>query len=79
MLQQQNDDCLNDWVIMGYWSTNLTKEQPNYSASERECYSVVCALLSLRPYVEGTHYTVRTEHYALKCMMKLSHFQGRLV
>jgi hypothetical protein len=32
----------------------------------------------LRPYLEGTYFTVRTDHHALRWVMKLSDAQGRL-
>ena len=52
LLQQQNDDKPTEWATVGYFSKTLTKEQRNYSASERECYAVVWGVLTLRPYLE---------------------------
>jgi len=39
---------------------------------------VVWASLLLRPYIEGTRFTVRTDHAALKWMLLMDEAQGRL-
>ena len=69
LLQQQDEDDPTSWATIGYWSKTLTKEQRNYSATERECYAVVWATLTLRPYIEGTRFVIRTDHNALRWMM----------
>lgn len=56
----------NEWVTVGCWPPNLTKEQRNDSSSERKCYAAVWAVLPLRPYVTGAHFKVRTDKNALK-------------
>ena len=57
----------------------MTKEQREYSATERECYAVVWGILTLRPYLEGAHFTVRTDHAALRWMMTMNGPTGRLM
>ena len=79
LLQQQDEKKPTDWATVGYFSKTLSKEQRNYSASERECYAVVWAVLSLRPYLEGSHFIVRTDHSALRWMMTLNDPTGRLM
>jgi len=79
LLQQQDDDRPNDWQPVGYWSYTLNAAERNYSATERECYSVVWAVTSLRPYIEGQHFTVRTDHEALRWLMTLTNSSGRLL
>ena len=76
---QQDEIDPTSWVTIGYWSKTLTKEQRNYSATERECYAVVWANLTLRPYIEGTRFVVRTDHTALRWMMTTNDPQGRLM
>ena len=61
-----------EWATVGFFSKTLSKEQRNYSATERECYAVVWSVLSLRPYIEGTHVKVRTDHVALRWMLTLN-------
>ena len=41
LLQQQDPSNLKEWVPVGYWSKTLNSAEQNYSATERECYSVV--------------------------------------
>jgi len=62
-LQEQPDQSTRP---VGYWSRSLNAAQRNYSTTERECLAVVWATLLLRPYVEVTRFTVRTDNAALK-------------
>ena len=66
LLQQQDVEEPTSWTTIGYWSRALSKEEKNYSATERECLAVLWALHTLRPYVEGTHVLIRTDHAALR-------------
>ena len=79
LLQQQDESKPTEWATVGYFSKTLSKEQRNYSATERECYAVVWAVLTLRPYLEGSHFIVRTDHNALRWMMTLNDPTGRLM
>ena len=74
----QEHDGANDWRPVGYWSYSLKDNERNYSATERECFAVVWAVRTLRPYVEGTRFTVRTDHDALRWLMSLTDSSGRL-
>ena len=76
--QQQEEDDPTSWATVGDWSKTLTKEQRNYSATEREC-SVIWAALTLRPYIAGTKFVVRTEHNALRWMMTANDPQEHLM
>ena len=75
-LLQEQDDGLPHPV--GYWSRSLTQAERNYSTTERECLSVVWAVTSLRPYIENTKFTVRTDHDCLRWLMNLTESTGRL-
>ena len=77
MLLKQQDDP-GSLHPVGYWSYALNESERNYSATERECYTVVWAITSLRPYIEVTHLTVRTDHDALRWLMNLRESSGRL-
>ncbi|CDF39938.1 unnamed protein product [Chondrus crispus] len=74
----QEHDQPNDWRPVGYWSYSLKDSERNYSATERECFAVVWAVRTQRPYVEGTKFTVRTDHEALRWLMSLTESSGRL-
>ena len=63
---------------LGHWSRSLNAAERNYSTTERECLAVVWASLLLRPYVEGTRFTVRTDHKALKWMLHMDGAHRRL-
>ena len=74
----QEHDGANDWRPVGYWSYYLNDSERNYSTTERKCFAVVWAVRTLRPYVEGTRFTVRTDHDALRWLMSLTESSGRL-
>ena len=64
-LLQKKNETKNEWTPIGYWSKTLADTERNYSTTERECYSVVWAVTTLRPYIESETFTVRTDHDAL--------------
>ena len=68
----------NDWRSVRYWSYLLSDSERNYSAMEGECFALVWAVRTLRPYVEGTKFTVRTYHDALQWLMSLTESSGRI-
>ena len=74
----QEHDQPNDWRPVGYWSYSLTDRERYYSATERECFAVLWAVPTLRPYVEDTKFNVRTDHDVLRWLMSLTESSGRL-
>ena len=78
LLQQQDKDNPKEWVPIGFYSKTLNETEQRYSATERECYAVVWSVLYLRPYIEGTHFKIRTDHEALRWLMTLTDPSGRL-
>ena len=79
LLQQQDKTDPTLWATIDYWSKTLTKEHRNYSATEREWYTVVWATLTLRSYIEGTRFVLRMDQNALLWMMTTNDPQGRLM
>jgi hypothetical protein len=75
LLQQQDDGKL---LPCGYYSRTLNGAERNYSTPEKECLAVVWATLLLRPYLEGTSFTVRSDQVALKWLLSFKDPSGRL-
>lgn len=63
---------------VAYLSRKLNDTEAKYSASERELLSVVFAIEKFRPYIDGTRFTVVTDHSALLWLHKMKDPHGRL-
>ena len=63
---------------IGFWSRSLSAAERNYSVGEKECLAIVWAVQMLRPYLEGTHFHLFTDHQALKWILSGSDHSGRL-
>lgn len=55
--------------VIAYQSRTLTPAEQNYSANEGECLAALYGVEQFRPYVHGAHFTVETNHSALKWLM----------
>lgn len=64
--------------VICYLSRTLTKCEKKYTVTELECLSVIWAVEKARCYLEGTHFTVITDHYSLLWLHNLKNPQGRL-
>jgi RNase H-like domain found in reverse transcriptase len=63
---------------LGYWSRGLASAERNYSTTEKECLAIVWEILTLRPYLEGRIFIIRTDHHSLRWVLNLADAQGRL-
>ena len=75
LLQEQEDGKL---LPVGYYSRTLIGAEKNYSTTEKECRAVVWEVLLLRPYLEGAHFRIRSDHNALRWLLSLKKVEGRL-
>ena len=56
----------------------LTSAERKYTTTEKECKAVLCAVERLRPYLEGSPFTVFTDHSSLLWLAKINNPSGRL-
>lgn len=64
--------------VICYLSRSLTRLEQKYTTTEQECLAVLWAIEKLRPYVEGSHFTVITDHHSLVWLHNLKDPCGRL-
>lgn len=65
--------------VIAYMSKSLTKQERNYSATEREALAVLIAIEHWRCYLEnGQKFSVYTDHSSLKWFLNLNNPTGRL-
>lgn len=64
--------------VICYLSRSLNKNERRYSTTEKECLAVLFAIEKLRPYLEGTKFTVITDHYSLKWLHSIKDPIGRI-
>lgn len=67
-----------DEAPVAYASKKLTQDQRNYTTTEKECYAVLFGIEKFRPYVEGSRFTVVTDHIALKWLLRQQNLPDRL-
>lgn len=67
-----------DERVVAYYSQKLNAAQKKYQTTERECLAVIVGIEKFRPYVEGVHFTVVTDHASLLWLQNLKDPSGRL-
>ncbi|KAG5886535.1 hypothetical protein JTB14_002032 [Gonioctena quinquepunctata] len=64
--------------VISYLSRSLSRQERNFTTTERECLAVLWAVEKLRPYLEGVPFSVITDHYSLLWLHNLKDLTGRL-
>ena len=65
-------------TVIAFLSRSLSRQERNYSTTERECLGVIWAVEKLRHYLEGVRFTVITDHASLVWLNRLKDPTGRL-
>lgn len=63
LFQELPEDTLKP---IGHWSRSLSAADRKYVATRRECFANVCAVLVLRPCLQGNHITICTDRNLLR-------------
>ena len=64
--------------VIAFASRSLSRTERNWSTYQRELAAVLFGVTKFRPFIEGTHFTVITDHYSLLWFHKLREPTGIL-
>jgi len=76
LLQADAEDNL---APVGFYSRTLRPAEQSYCTTERECLGLVWVVLTLRHFLEGSRFTVWTDHQALMWIYNTTDPSGRLM
>jgi hypothetical protein len=82
ILLQQQGPSIEDTKVIGYSSSKFKHAERNYSVHEKELMGVLLAVKNWNCFLEGSKFTVKTDHHSLIWLNKLqdpSRRQGRWI
>ena len=74
----QNDDAGQEHPIV-FLSRSLTDAEKNYTITELECLAIVWSVKKLHVYLDGSQFTLITDHSALQWLFSFSGPNKRLI
>lgn len=74
----QMDEQKGEHPIL-FLSRTLTPAEKNYGSTEMECLAMIWAIKKLHPYLDGSKFTIITDHSALKWILDFSGSNRRLI
>ncbi|KAJ8353404.1 hypothetical protein SKAU_G00209710 [Synaphobranchus kaupii] len=75
VLSQEDEDGER---VVAYYSRALGKAERNYCVTRRELLAVVRALHHFRPYLQGSHFLLRTDHTSLTWLLTFKDPEGQV-
>lgn len=73
-----SQNCDGDEKVIAFLSRSLSRQERNYTTTEKELLAVIWSVEKLRHYLEGSRFTVITDHYSLLWLNRLKDPTGRL-
>ena len=64
--------------VIAYYSQTLSRPQKQYCITRRELLAVIKAVQHFHHYLYGRHFTVRTDHAALKWLLSFRNPEGQI-
>lgn len=64
--------------VVGYYSYTFKPSETNYTTTEKEALAVLKAVDYFRTYLEGTKFTLFTDHQALTHLLNMTQTKGRI-
>ncbi|KAJ8333601.1 hypothetical protein SKAU_G00416090 [Synaphobranchus kaupii] len=75
VLSQEDEDGER---VVAYYSRALGKAKRNYCVTRQELLAVVRALHHFRPYLQGSHFLLRTDHASLTWLLTFKDPEGQV-
>ena len=63
---------------VAYFSRKLLPRETRYATVEKECLAVISGVRFFRVYLEGTRFTIETDHRSLEYLRRMRETNGRL-